>query len=257
MNRVNNKQPDPFDPILAQAIENSTKRYHFYKALLNLELVVIGTVQDDGQTLHLKYFEVNEGLVLPVFTSLNKFQTLLQPQYPYVKIPAKMLLEMVDSDTPWVLNPGFEPSKKIIQEELQTLKDGRIFHYFYEHLSDMEKEALLTEQMIDFPEESMNLICSTLKQYEAIKKAYFTHLYDPSSTGHPIPLIALELEEGEQAGSELVDILYTTVNQQLQSQAIIEWMVLNEIIPLSHSITTHSKPFYTRQAIDDLRSMFN
>jgi hypothetical protein len=247
---------NPFDALLKTAIEDPSKRYTFYKELLNLELVVIGTVQDDNQTLHLKYIETGDELILPVFTSLNKFQAILESKYPYVKIPAKMLLEMVETDIPWVLNPGFDPSKKIISEELETLKDGRILHYFFDQLNEKEKEELLTQKTVELPEGTMDSLLNILKPYKSIKKAYLTHLFNPSVTEQPIPLIALELAE-EKAGLEMIKDLYKSINQQLKLPAKIELIALDVTFPLANSIIEHTKPFYTRETIDDLRSMFN
>lgn len=248
---------DSFDPILAKAIDDPSSRYHFYKALLEQEVVVIGTVSDDKETLNLKYIEMEEELILPVFTSIDKFQAILKSNYPYIQIPANLLLEMVETDIPWVLNPGYEPSKKMIQEELETLKDGRILHYFFDQLPEKERESYLTEQMIDLPEQSMEVLCATLKDYNSIKKAYLTYLFHPSSAEQCFPLLALELDEKYQESTELVQTLYRLIDQQLQLPIKIELIVLDEMSPLSNSIVQHNKPFYIRETLHDLRSMFD
>jgi hypothetical protein len=248
---------DYFDLILAKAIDDPASRYDFYKALLDQEVVVIGTVNDDEESLNLKYIEMEEDLVLPVFTSKNKFQAIFESNYPYIQIPANMLLEMVETDIPWVLNPGYEPSKKIIQEELETLKDERILHYFFDQIPEKERETLLTEQMIDLPEHSMEVLCASLKGYNAIKKAYLTHLFHPSSTEESFPLLALELDERNLESTELVQTLYRLINQQLQLPVKIELIVLDEMSPLANSIVKHNTPFYIRETINDFRSMFD
>ncbi|MGM0838026.1 MAG: enhanced serine sensitivity protein SseB C-terminal domain-containing protein [Bacillota bacterium] len=248
---------DSFDSILAKAINDPASRYHFYKALLDQEVVVIGTVSDGEETLNLKYIEMEEELILPVFTSVDKFQAILKSNYPYIQIPANMLLEMVETDTHWVLNPGFEPSKKMIQEELETLRDGRILHYFFDQLPEKERESLLTEQMIDLPEQSMEVLCANLKDYNAIKKAYLTHLFHPSSAEQSFPLLALELDEQSQGSTELVQTLYRLINQQLQLPIKIELIVLDEMSPLASSIVQHNRPFYIRETLQDLKCMFD
>ena len=248
---------DSFDPILAKAIDDPSSRYHFYKALLDQEIVVIGTVSDDEETLNLKYIGMEDELILPVFTSINKFQAILKSNYPYIHIPADMLLEMEETDIPWVLNPGFEPSKKIIQEELETLKDGRILHYFFDQLPEKERESLLTEQMMDLPEQAMEVLCANLKGYNTIKKAYLTHLFHPSSAKLSFPLLALELDEQNQERAELVQTLYRLIDQELQLPIKIELIVLDETSPLANSIVQHNRPFYIRETLHDLRSMFD
>lgn len=248
---------DSFDSILAKAINEPTSRYHFYKALLDQEVVVIGTVSDDEETLNLKYIEMEDELILPVFTSVDKFQAILKSNYPYIQIPANMLLEMVETDIPWVLNPGYEPSKKMIQEELETLKDGRILHYFFDQLPEKERKSILTEQMMDFSEQAMEVLCENLRGYKAIKKAYLTHLFHPSSAEQTFPLLALELDKQSLGSTELVQTIYRLINQQLQLPVKIELIVLDESSPLANSIVKHNKPFYIRETLHDLRSMFD
>ena len=254
---ITKEYQDPFDSILAKAIDEPASRYHFYKALLDQEVVVIGTVSDDEETLNLTYIQMEEELILPVFTSMDKFQAIMKSNYPYIQIPANLLLEMVETNIPWVLNPGYEPSKKIIQEELETLKDGSILHYFFDLLPEKEKESCLTEQMVELPEQAMEVLRTNLKGYQVIKKAYLTHLFHPSSTEHSFPLLALELDERNQEPTELVQTLYHLINQQLQLTYKIELIVLDQMSPLADSIVKHNKPFYIRETIQELRSMFD
>jgi hypothetical protein len=257
MTMLSNEYQDSLDLILAKAIDEPASRYHFYKALLDQEVVVIGTVSDDVETLNLKYIEKEEELILPVYTSIDKFQAIFESNYPYIQLPANMLLEMVETDIPWVLNPGHEPNKKMIQEELETLKDGRILHYFFDQLPVKERESLLTEQMMDLPEQAMEVLCANLKGYNTINKAYLTHLFHPSSAEQTFPLLALELDEQSQGSTELVQTLYRLINQQFQLPIKIELIVLDEMSPLANSIVQHNKPFYIRDTLNNLRSMFD
>ncbi|WP_210367047.1 SseB family protein [Bacillus sp. REN3] len=139
-----------FDELLAAAIERASGRFLFYRALVELELFVIGSAEDE-ETLNLKYMEEDGELVLPVFTSREKFEETFKSEYRYVRIPTELLLEMAGTAIPWLVNPFTGVSKKIIREELETLKDGRILHYFF----------------------------------ESVKKAYLINLFDPCWSGFP------------------------------------------------------------------------
>ncbi|MBT2680548.1 SseB family protein [Bacillus sp. ISL-35] len=75
---MNNLTNESFDDLLSAAIDEPSSRFQFYKALVELELIVIGTVADD-ETLNLKYIEEDGELVLPVFTSWEKFDEIIHP----------------------------------------------------------------------------------------------------------------------------------------------------------------------------------
>ncbi|MEH7235654.1 hypothetical protein [Bacillus sp. JJ1562] len=58
---------------------------------------------------------------------------------------------MVEPNEPWVLNPFFDNSKKIIKKELETLRDGRILHYSFGELILEENQNFLANQMAEIP----------------------------------------------------------------------------------------------------------
>ncbi|WP_010677569.1 SseB family protein [Bacillus timonensis] len=249
---------DPFDAILSEAITNPMKRFHFYKAFMDLEVVVIGTVSSDEESsepvLHLTHIEMNNELVLPVYSCIEKFNKLYKGKYKYIKITTRHLLQLVEPDTPWVLNPGYDISKKIIQEELETLRDGRILHYFFEELDLEEKQDFLTDQMTEIPIQVLEVISSKLKNFPAIKEAYFTHIYNPSLSSNPIPLVGLTVDQEEENSEDLLVQVFQVVNEN--SLQRIEILILVENLPLTNSIINGNGPFYIRTTIDDLNSMF-
>ncbi|WP_210367743.1 enhanced serine sensitivity protein SseB C-terminal domain-containing protein [Bacillus sp. REN3] len=240
-----------FDELLAAAVEGPSGRFLFYRALVELELFVIGSVADD-ETLSLRYIEEDGELVLPVFTSREKFDEIFKSEYPYVRIQAELLLEMAGTDIPWLVNPFTGLSKKIIREELETLKDGRILNYFFEQLSDEEKERILTELMEELPEEAMDVLRTCLKQFPTVKKAYLVNLFDPTAADEAFPLLAVEVEAVEEG---LVGELFNAINHHAEPQ--VEVMILDESFPLATSIVGHTRPFYFRESVDELRTMFD
>jgi hypothetical protein len=247
---MNNHLCESFDDLLSAAIEEPSRRFQFYKALVELELVVIGSVADD-ETLNLKYIEEDGELFLPVFTSREKFDAIIQSEYPYVKIPAEMLLELAGTDIPWVLNPFTGLSKKIISEELETMKDGRIPHYFFEQLSEEEKEGILTEQIVELPEGVMELFRSCLKKFPFVRKAYLVNIFNPSAAGSPFPLVALDVDDLEEC---LTQEVFEAINQQGEQQ--VEVMIIDDAIPLAKSIVEDTRPFYFREPLEEFRTMF-
>ncbi|MCM3124412.1 MULTISPECIES: enhanced serine sensitivity protein SseB C-terminal domain-containing protein [unclassified Mesobacillus] len=248
---MNNHVIESFDDLLSGAIEEPSRRFQFYKALVELELVVIGSVADD-ETLNLKYIEEDGELVLPVFTSWEKFNAIIHSEYPYVKIPAELLLEMTGTEIPWVLNPFTGLSKKIICEELETMKDGRILHYFFEQLSDEEKERILTEQIVELPEVVIERFRSCLQKFPSVKKAYLVNIYIPSAVGRPFPLVALDVDDLEEG---LTQEVFDAINQRAEQQ--VEVLILDDAIPLASSIVEDTRPFYFRESLEEFRTMFD
>ncbi|MEI2401157.1 enhanced serine sensitivity protein SseB C-terminal domain-containing protein, partial [Paenibacillus phytohabitans] len=228
----------------------------FYKAFMDLEIVAIGTVSSDKNTsepiLHLKHIEMNNELVLPVYSSIEKFNQIYKGKYKYIKISTRKLLQLVEPDTPWVLNPGFDISKKIIKEELETLRDGRILHYFFEELDLKEKQHVLTNQMTEINQSDLEVISSKLKNFPAIENAYFTHVYNPAKSTQPIPVIGLSVDQ--EATEELLSKVFKAVNENTKQR--IEILILVDNLPLTNSIINGTEPFYSRTSIDDLKSMF-
>lgn len=247
---MNNLTSESFDDLLSAAIEEPSRRFQFYKALVELELVVIGSVADD-ETLILKYIEEDGELVLPVFTSWEKFDSVIQSEYPYVKIPAELLLEMAGTDIPWVLNPFTGLSKKIISEELATIKDSRILHYFFEQLSTEEKERILTEQIVELPEGVMKGLRSCLRKFPSVKKAYMVNIYNPSAAGPPFPLVALDVDDLEEG---LTQEVFDAINQEVEQP--VEVLILDDAIRLANSIVKDTRPFYFREPEEEFRTMF-
>ncbi|WP_210367048.1 hypothetical protein [Bacillus sp. REN3] len=57
------------------------------------------------------------------------------------------------------------------------------------------------------------------------------------------------MEEG------LVGELFGAIDHQEKPQ--IEAMILDEVFPLASSIVEHTRPFYFRESVDELRTMFD
>jgi SseB protein. len=248
---------DPIDNLLSAAIAEPAERYAFYRSLLEHELLVIGTVSDES-TLHLKYIDIGEGqTVLPVYSSLDKFQTVYGTAFPYIKIPAYMLLEAVELTDPWVLNPGFVPSKMIIPEELQTLKDGTIFDYCWEQLGDQQRKAVIEERQMEWPEQAMQVLIQCLRAAPSVRQAYVTTLYQPSAGEKLSPLVGLELDDlNRETASALIQSISESVRDKLPMDPAIEFVILDDEAPFAKSMKEQLRPIYVRTTIEDMRSMF-
>ncbi|MCM3570429.1 enhanced serine sensitivity protein SseB C-terminal domain-containing protein [Neobacillus mesonae] len=258
MNKAGYQELDPMDSLLLAASENPDKRYPFYLALLDWELVVPGTAAASGEDpdeieLSLKYIEVEQELILPVFSSQAKFQTIFQGKYSYVKIDARELLPLIEPKASLVLNPGFDLAKQIIPEEIETLKDGSILQYFFDEMSPEAKREFLTERMVEVAETTLASISECLRGFPSIKKAYLTSFFDPVKGGVPRPLIGLEADD--EGNTQLLSIV-EAVEKNVPEKLKFEFAILHKELPLTCSTVQEVKPFYVRDSEDQLRTMF-
>lgn len=254
---------DPIDSLLAEAARDPNRRYHFYRALSGLELVVLGSAaadgedQDGGIELLLKYIEMDGELVLPVFSSTAKFEAIFQDHYSYVKIAAQDLWPLIEQGASLVLNPGFDQAKKIIPEEIETLQDGSILQYFFNQMSPEAKEEFLTDQVVEVPDTTLSSMTDCLRTFPSIKKAYLTSMFDPISGSKPRPLVVLDAEGlNREEPDDLLLSVVDVVKDKVSAQIKFEFVILDEDIPLTISTAQQVNPFYERKPKDDLTSMF-
>lgn len=249
---------DPFDRILSAAIKDVNRRLDFYQAFLELEVVVLGTMSTEQSTVYLKYLEIDNELVLPVYSSLAKFQTIFPARQPYVNIEARDLLQWVEPEASMVVNPGFDVSKKLIPEELETLRDGQILAYFFEQLPQKEKERYLADQVTKVPDTTIELLSACLQTFPPIKSAYLTNLYNPATRETPCMLVGLDVEPQDTESSRVLFLqVVEAVRQKMDIQLKLEFVILDEALPLTGSIVQNIEPFYVRSSIVELKKLFH
>lgn len=248
---------DSFDELLVRAVDDPVNQYLWYKALMDRELVVIGSVAQapdesvidtaGAPELQVKYVEMDEATVLPVFTSLYKFREVFSSHHTYVRIPASMLLNVAEPGSFWVLNPGIGPGKTIIPEELSGLMDGSLLNLCWEQLSEQEQKLLLEEQWTALPEDAIDVIAARLQDEPSVRRAYIAYLYHPSSIGKAVPIVGLELEDLDRESAQKLTGSLEARLQQYMGELSIDWIVLDHSYSLARSIVHHKQPFYNRE----------
>ncbi len=212
---------DSFDSILSAAISRPDERFYFYHALLELELVILGTVDgdqtettDEESTIYLKYLDIDGELVLPVYLSMDKFVTIFPDNQPYLRMSAQRLIQLLEPDASLIVNPGFDISKKIIPEEIETLRDRRILSYFFDQLSPEKKQRYLESQMKPLSVSTKNILIELLKRFPMVRSAYLTNLFDPVTDDQPYVLVGLELESRDEKMDRVILIqLFDAIRQ--------------------------------------------
>lgn len=255
---------DYFDSFLAAAVKNPDNRFHFYHAFLKMDFIVLGTVDtnstemiDEESPILLKYLDMDAEPVLPVYSSLEKFLTIFPHNQPHLNISAQKLVQLVEPNASLIINPGFDSSKKIIPEEIETLRDRQILAYFFEQLPTEEKQSFLESQMEPLPNNTKSILIENLRRFPSVKKAYLTHLYDPVIDEKPYALVGIEFEPRDEKLDQVVLIqLFEAIRQNASNNQRIEIAILDERLPLTISLVRNSAPFYQQSSQNQLNRMF-
>ncbi|WP_242217369.1 SseB family protein [Bacillus cereus group sp. BfR-BA-01380] len=133
----------PLDEALVGAMQYEKKRGHFYDVLQKSDLYVIASVEGDTKTdeegnmlstdhtkLQLHYFEMEDGLLLPIYSDLKHLELVIPEECPYVCMNAVELLKLVDLEANIMLNPGTMFQKLFVKEEIEAICDGSIFDLY-------------------------------------------------------------------------------------------------------------------------------
>lgn len=119
---------------LVAAVKNPATAQNFYRLLLESDLLVLGTVEDQdtgqakfslepGGRLALITGEKNDGQkFLPVFSSLARMQAYVKEEAKYLAINGRALFETTRG-APLVLNPASEYGKELSPQEIDHLLD--------------------------------------------------------------------------------------------------------------------------------------
>ena len=99
----------PLDEALVEALQNEEKRVRFYEILQKSNLYVVASVEGDttvdeeenlisteNTQLQIHYFEMEEGLMLPLYSDLKHLEMVIPEEYPYVSMNAVELLKTID-----------------------------------------------------------------------------------------------------------------------------------------------------------------
>ncbi|PFN86532.1 hypothetical protein COJ67_17500 [Bacillus thuringiensis] len=133
----------PLDEALVEALQNEEKRGYFYEILQKSNLFVVASVEGDTSVeeegnlistnntqLQIHYFEMEEGLMLPLYSDLKHLEMVIPEEYPYVSMNAVELLKTIDLEANVILNPGTKFQKLFVKEEIEAICDNSIFDVF-------------------------------------------------------------------------------------------------------------------------------
>ena len=86
-------------------------------------------ISTENTQLQIHYFEMEEGLMLPLYSDLKHLEMVIPEECPYVSMNAVELLKTIDLEANVILNPGKIP-KLFVKEEIEAICDNSILMFF-------------------------------------------------------------------------------------------------------------------------------
>jgi len=213
------------------AASRESARPHFYRLLLDSELVVLG---EFGERMGIETVENNGQKFHPVFTSMRRSQAFAPPAMPRFALPGQILFESTRGAS-FVINPGSELVKTLTPEEITwCLSLPRPTGNLFLSQPEVHPKRLL---------KALSVLFTSRSRIRAAHLAYVVH-EGVDRTPHPI--IGL-VADGDVP--RLADEIFRAAAEALPGETIdVVW--LNPDSPLNelqkHLLTV--TPFYRRTA---------
>jgi hypothetical protein len=252
-------QVQPFQPtnhleeVLVQAATTNDplSRLHFYRALLEEELLVL-TVPKEGAPAGEQQVEagseiqlqvLNDGK-LPVFSSQDRIfdAEVVQEQVPFLRLRGHDLFSMAQG-AEFALNPFSTVGKLLQAEEIADMLSGRIFQGAEGQPAPQGMQVILGP-----PTEDLTALTKALGEFctahPQIETAYLTQMIVQGSPEPPRLLLAFRSDDGDPA---FMEELGPVIQGSLQQEIPVDMMLLD---PASQEpimqFFNQAEPFYER-----------
>lgn len=235
------------EQLLRLSVSEPAHRPEFHQVLMDSSLFVLGETGDqrdgekllvEGSSLSLQHWEKEDGSTLiPIFTSLEVMNDVIDTDERYLEIPAETLFEMTLGEV-LVLNPESEYSKEFLPAEVETLLAGE--------LVQKTTARSLGEVMIGNPEQYPALLIDSLttlfSKHRQLKSAYLGMIHEPGQENKPNLIIGL-LGDGDLG--VLIQEAATVAWDTLDDGDAVDFMVIEKGDEgIAEYFFNETKPFY-------------
>jgi hypothetical protein len=182
-----------FDPvnrleeIMVQAVHDENARPHFYQALLETELYVLGEAGTtpegaapatllETDTLNIETVTYQEQAYHPVFSSLERMRHFVPQPMPYFSMQGRALFECTRGAS-FLLNPGPELGKKLVPEEIALCLDQR--------KPEPQDTVSITMPLV-YPQKLIKALCVLFMSRTQLASAHLAYVERPGSESHPL-----------------------------------------------------------------------
>jgi hypothetical protein len=186
---------------LSDAATDPSCRPQFYQDLLTSDLFVIQegpppsaagrAVLESDQQVALRSIEWNGKPYIPVFTSPERIQAVVQEEVSYVGMKGLELLKMTRG-ADLLLNPGFEHGKELTNAEVQSILDGSIFRAAESQRLRAGAQVMLGQPSTR-PDALLTGLTKLFARSKEVKRAYLAQFYNPAQDDKPHTIIGIEV----------------------------------------------------------------
>ena len=239
------------ESLLIEAAQNPVRRLEFYKQLLESDVYVLGSIDQDekegiftaekGRKLHIQQIMVEDKVMIPIFSSLKRLSMFISKQENYFRINFRDLFEMKNDNLDVILNPNALYGKIFTSGEIKSILTGEIFTG---KTVDVSAGA---EIMLGQPAQYSKELVEKLKHYfstqENVKAAYLAQMYVPSSNEPPHPIIGIEVDGDYK---QVVQGIGLITQGSLSDNNFVDYIQIGSGT-ISDYLVSETKPFYVRK----------
>jgi hypothetical protein len=233
---------DNIEDLLKRASTEPGLRPHFYKSLLDSELIVLTNklieehgikITDKDTTLSIFAFEDGK---IPVFTSTDRIfdRGIIKDKVSFYGMNGKALFEMTKGSI-LLLNPYSDYGKELLVAEIDNLLTGKMFKP--DAVEKIKKSSKIRlGQPAEFPTEMVQSIKAYCSKRDEIELAYIAMMHRPETKEPPHLLVALKLNNNEE---QILGEISQAVRPHIKDGDFVDFM------PLSIDKSGTSGYFYT------------
>lgn len=238
------------EQLLRLAATEPAHRPEFVKVLMASPLFVLGESGDEkegekqmaeGSSLSIQHWERDDGTtVIPIFTSLEAMNEVIEADERYLEIPATILFEMTLGEE-LILNPESEYSKEFLPSEVEVLLAGGLMQEATERLVEEEGEVFIGEPE-HYPALLVDSLTTLFSKHRELKSAYLGMIHEIGQEETPNLIIGLLGDTDlESVIQEAATVAWDTTDED----EVVDFMVIEAGDEgISDYFLNECKPFY-------------
>jgi SseB protein C-terminal domain/SseB protein N-terminal domain len=250
--------PEEFTPqnelerALVAASRDPAARLAFYRTLVESKLFVIDRsppsegpvngVLQVGRQVSLDNIELGGISHVPVFSSLERIQQLVEGEVRFLAMEAKDLFDLVRGSHV-VLNPGLDYGKQFVPQELEEILDGSIFAGAKQIVVEKPTQVLLGQPDV-YPKHITDALAAFFKTRSEVAAAYLAHYVEPASGEEPHTLIGIDCTGSYDAVLEGTHSVLLSVARKGE---LVDLIRIGGDSDVSRYLAEETKPFYKRK----------
>ncbi|MHC9509757.1 enhanced serine sensitivity protein SseB C-terminal domain-containing protein [Kangiella sp. M94] len=238
---------------LVKAATDAAHRPQFYKDLCNADLFIIQhgekppesherVTLTEGKAIQIQNIEHNGKPYIPVFSSVNRLQQVIETEVAYLGVNALELMKLTQG-AELLLNPGSDYGKEFTKSEIESIIDGSIWGPPETHTQKTSAEVMLGQPKV-YPQELTSALSRFFKTKKQVNKAWVAHFHNPDDGLPPHTLIAVDAGEFYK---EIIGEIGMIINSITIPNPPVDIIPITNGSGLEQYFLNGQKPFYKRK----------